>query len=91
VNEPVCVKAVLSVAVPLARATVPSTVLPFVNCTLPLAAGRPVGTVTAAVSVTVWFTPEGFGEELRLTEVAALCTVCTNTAEVLAAWVESPL
>ena len=52
-NDPVFVKVVLRVAVPLVTVTVPNIFAPLVNCTLPVGTGNPVGAVTVAVKVTV--------------------------------------
>ena len=61
------------VATPLVRVDVPSTVLPLVNVTVPVALD-----VTVAVKVTDWFTLEGLSEEVSATVGLTLFTVWVN-------------
>src|SRR5713226_5708209 len=76
-------------ATPLTRATVASVFMPFLKVTLPV--GVPLEELTVAVNVTESPKFDGFKLETSAVEVGTPFTVCTSTAEVLAAWVASPL
>src|SRR2546427_12272348 len=82
----------LSEALPLTSVTVPSTVAPSLNVTVPV--GTPAPEVTVELSVTVCPTVEGFGVEVKLVDVAAaagaLATGVT-VGEVLAANAPHPV
>src|SRR2546427_107934 len=79
----------LSEALPLTSVTVPSVAAPSLNVTVPV--GTPAPDVTVELSVTVWPTVEGLGEEVRLVLEFPAFTVCVRTADVLAANVAFPL
>src|SRR6266567_3955376 len=79
----------LSEALPVTSVTVPSVAAPSLNVTVPV--GTPAPDVTVELSVTVWPTVEGFGEEVRLVLESPAFTVCVRTADVLAANVAFPL
>src|SRR2546428_10405577 len=82
----------LSEALPLTSVTVPSTVAPSLNVTVPV--GTPAPEVTVELSVTVCPTVEGFGVDVRLVDVAAAAGALTTwftVGEVLAANVALPL
>jgi hypothetical protein len=75
-----------SAATPLFNVTVPNTVVPSRNCTLPVAeAGE-----TFAVKATACPMVEGFTDELMVVIDAVLVTVCVNTGDVLPTFVASP-
>jgi hypothetical protein len=59
-----------------------------VNSTFPFTF-PPYCPVTVAVKVTVWFSDDGFGVEVKLVVVVAPLTVCVKAPE-LAAKLESP-
>src|SRR5438876_10239948 len=82
----------LSEALPLTSVTVPSVAAPSLNVTVPV--GTPAPDVTVELSVTVWPTVEGLGEDVRLVEVVAAVaafTMWVAVAEVLAAKLAFPL
>src|SRR5438309_3927983 len=70
---------------------VPSTVVPFLNVTLPGVGVNPVGEVMVAVNVTLVFTAAVVAEELRAMTVVALFTSSVKMGELLARCVASPL
>ena len=72
------------VAFPLASVAVPTVVAPFFNVTTPVGVPLPGATVTTViVKVTDLPSVDGFSEEVRVVELAALLTVCVSTEEVL--------
>jgi len=77
--EPVASVEMLNVAFPPLSAPVPSAVLPSVNVTVPVAV---VG-VTVAVKVTDEPYADGFADEISVTVVFPLFTVCVRVVEVL--------
>src|SRR5437879_12546230 len=79
----------LSEALPLTSVTVPSTVAPSLNVTVPV--GTPAADVTVELSVTALPLVEGLGLEVRLVEVAAGFTIWVTVGDVLAANVALPL
>src|SRR5262245_38259265 len=82
----------LSEALPLISATVPSEALPSLNVTVPVGVPLAGATgLTVELSVTVWPAVEGFGEEVRLVLEFPAFTVWVRTADVLAAKVALPL
>src|SRR5262245_10501471 len=100
---PVAATLVVNGAGPSAlTATVPRTMLPSLNVTVPVGVPAPGATAaTVAVKVTAWPGTAGLADEVRATEVAAGLTVTPTTAEVLAgkarlrrtavsAWVPTP-
>ena len=83
---------VTSEALPLTSVTVPRTVAPSRNVTVPV--GRPTAgasAVTVVLSVTACPTTDGFGVVVRVVAVGPGFTVWVRTAEVLAANSRSPL
>jgi len=82
----------LSEALPLTSVTVPSTVAPSLNVTVPV--GTPAPEVTVELSVTVCPTVDGFGVEVKLVDVAAAAGALTTwftIGDVLVANVALPL
>lgn len=71
---------VLYVALPLLIVPVPRVVEPSLKVTVPVAPE-----VTVAVNITDEPAVEGFKDDAKLTEEAALLTVCVSAEEVLAA------
>jgi hypothetical protein len=76
---------VVRVAVPFFKTPVPMVTKPCRNVTVPEA----VAGETVAVSVTLWFRLDGFGEDVRVVEVGCR-TTCVTLAEVLVASLPSP-
>ena len=80
---------VLNVALPLLRTPVLNVEVPSLNVTDPV--GVPVvDDFTVAVKVTGFPCFEGFSEEVTVSDVAALFTICISTAEVLPVKLASP-
>jgi hypothetical protein len=72
------------VAFPLASEAVPTVAAPFLNVTDPVGVPLPGATVTTViVKVTDLPSVDGFSEEVRVVELAALLTVCVSAEEVL--------
>ena len=69
----------LSVALPVAIAPVPSVVVPSLNVTVPVA----VDGVNVAANVTATPNVDGFLDDANATLEFALLTVCVSTEEVL--------
>jgi hypothetical protein len=63
---------VVRLALPPARLTVPSVVVPVVNVTVPT--GTTVGDLTVAVNFTFCPATDGFGEDVTVVVVAAMLT-----------------
>ena len=86
---PTAREAVVSVAMPKeSSAPVPRLVAPSRNVTVPV--GMPAGELTVAVKVTGWPKVDGFAEEIAVTVVAPLFTVCDNADELLGLKFVSP-
>src|SRR2546428_409835 len=79
----------LSEALPLTSVTVPSTVAPSLNVTVPV--GTPAPDVTVTLSVTAWAVLEGLGRVVGVVAAAGGLTVWFTVGEVLAANVALPL
>src|SRR3989442_14819789 len=79
----------LSEALPLTSVSVPSTVPPSRNVTVPV--GTPAPDVTVELSVTAWPLVEGLGLEVRLVEVAAGFAVWVTWGAVVAVIAALPL
>src|SRR5512142_1838291 len=84
---PAAAKLVVNVAAPpVPTATVPRTVAPSLNVTVPIGVPAPGATAaTVAVKVTAWPVTAGLTDDRRATVVAAGLTVTAVAAEVLAA------
>jgi hypothetical protein len=91
--DPSASKDVVNVAFPLISVPGPKGVAPSFRVTEPVGVPLPgATTTTVAVNVTVWPKCDGFGEEVSVVVVAALCTVCDRAAgEVLVRKSTSPL
>ncbi len=86
---PTAREAVVSVAMPEESSVpVPRLLAPSRNVTVPV--GMPAGELTVAVKVTGWPKTLGFAEEIAVTVVAALFTVCDNGEELLGSKFVSP-
>jgi len=86
---PTAREAVVRVAMPEeSTVPVPRLVVPSRNVTVPV--GMPAGELTVAVKVTGWPKTLGFTEEIDVTVVAALFTVCDNGEELLGSKFVSP-
>ena len=77
---PVLRALVAKVARPEARVTVPSTVDPSRNWTVP--AGVPLEAVTAAVNVTDWPAGTGFADDVSAVVVAVVVELTTSDTTV---------
>ena len=80
---------VVTLAFPLDRLTVASTVVPAVKVTVPV--GFTVGDATVAVNVTELPCFEGFKEETTVVVVVARFTTWERVGDVLLAETASPL
>jgi len=86
---PTAREAVVSVAMPEESSVpVPRLAAPSRNVTVPV--GMPAGELTVAVKVTGWPKTLGFAEEIAVTVVAPLFTVCANGDELLGLKFVSP-
>ncbi len=86
---PTAREAVVSVAMPEESSVpVPRLVAPSRKATVPV--GVPAGELTVAVKVIGWPKTLGFTEEIDVTVVAALFTVCDNGEELLGSKFVSP-
>ena len=83
VGVPAAKVEVLKAATPFVRATVPSTLVPFLKVTFPV--GTPFEELTVAVNVTDWPNVEGFKLETSAVVVGTPFTLCTKMLEVLVA------
>jgi hypothetical protein len=90
--EPAANVEVVKVALPALNVPVPSVVLPSMKVTVPVALNVPADDgLTVAVKVTAWPATAGLGAPVTAVVVVGLVTVWVNTADALAAKVESPL
>jgi len=81
-----------SEALPFTRVTTPREVAPSLNVTVPVGTPEAGATaLTVELSVTVWPTVDGFGEEVKLVLEFPAFTVCPTAPDVLAANVAFPL
>jgi hypothetical protein len=81
---------VVKVAFPRLSLSVPSTVAPSLNVTVPVGVPEVAG-FTVAVKVTAWPTADGFTEETTEVVDAAWVTAWERAGEVLAPKLASPL
>ena len=84
--EPIASDDVLKVAAPLLTLPLPSTVLPSLNVTVPVAVVAEI----VAVNVTGEPIADGFADDDNVVVVLALFTVCDKADEVLPLQFESP-